>query len=217
MQKSSILAHRGLFSNPLEMNSRKALSHALEQGFGVETDLRDLNGKIVISHDPPREISLPTSLEWLLDHIASSPTNGRIGLNIKSDGLSSMLESEIQAAGVQGLRIFVFDMSVPDSISYLKGTIPLYSRVSDYEPIPAFANKAKGIWIDNISGAFAQVESAKHFISQGVRAAVVSPELHGRNHESLWDEILVSKLYLSPLFELCTDFPVEASNQFCKV
>ena len=49
-----ILAHRGVWQNPVEKNSAAALRRALENGFGVETDIRDLDGQLVISHDPPR-------------------------------------------------------------------------------------------------------------------------------------------------------------------
>ena len=209
------MAHRGNFLKESDKNSLKALGLALNEGFGIETDLRDLNGRIVISHDPPHEISRPISFDKLLEKIASSSKSGRIGLNIKSDGLSAMIESKIKSIGINANRFFVFDMSIPDTLNYLKRTIPVYSRISDYEPIPPFQSKATGVWIDNFNGSFEQVEIARNLISQGVRVSIVSPELHGRNHKSLWDKILDSKVYLSPLFELCTDFPVEAKKLFC--
>ena len=216
MKRSSILAHRGMFFSESEKNSPKALRRALDDGFGIETDLRDLNGRVVISHDPPRDSPAPSTLEWLLEQIASSPSAGRIGLNIKSDGLAAMIESELKKIGLDVNQFFVFDMSAPDCLSYLKGALPVYSRISDYEPTPAFLDKSKGVWVDNFSGCFQQVKRAKDLIDQGVRVAVVSPELHRRNHEGLWNEIVEEGLHLNPLFELCTDFPVEAVNRFCK-
>jgi hypothetical protein len=216
MKRSSILAHRGMFLSVSEKNSPKSLIRALDEGFGIETDLRDLDGRVVISHDPPRGSFLPSTFEWLLEQIISSPSAGRIGLNIKSDGLAVMIESELKAIGLDANQFFVFDMSVPDGLSYLKGCIPVYSRISDYEPVPAFLGKAKGVWVDNFSGCFQQAKHAKDLMDQGVRVAIVSPELHHRNHESVWNEIIDLELHLSPLFELCTDFPVEAFNRFCK-
>lgn len=216
MERSSILAHRGLFLSESEKNSPMALSRALEDGFGIETDLRDLDGTVVISHDPPRVSPLPPSFDWLLEQISLSSCNGRIALNIKSDGLSELVGSMIQTGGTDTNRFFVFDMSVPDSLSYFKGVIPVYSRISDYEPMPAFLEKAKGIWVDDFSGSFPQVERAKDLIAKGVRVTIVSPELHRRDHTSLWNEIKETELYLSPLFEICTDFPLEAANKFCK-
>jgi hypothetical protein len=217
MKRSSVLAHRGLFLCESEMNSHEALKNALEDGFGIETDLRDLNGNVVISHDPPKGSSSLPTLEWLLDQIFESSSIGRIALNIKSDGLANLLEIKMQNSGVDLDRFFVFDMSIPDSLSYLKGTIPVYSRISDYEEVPAFIESAKGVWVDNFNGSFPQVERAKALIEQGCRVTVVSPELHKRDHTNLWNDILDSGLYRSSLFEICTDFPVKAANLFCEI
>lgn len=206
-----------MFLTESEKNTQVALRRALDEGFGIETDLRDFDGRVIISHDPPLASPLPTSLQWLLKQIVSVSSACRIGLNIKSDGLSAMIESELKAAEIDSNQFFVFDMSVPDSLSYLKGALPIYSRISDYEPVPTFPDKSKGVWIDNFSGSFQQVKCAKDFINQGVRVAIVSPELHHRNRENVWNEIQTAELHLSPLFELCTDFPVEAAKRFCKV
>lgn len=54
-----ILAHRGLWREPAERNSLAALEAALAESFGVETDVRDLGGQLVISHDPPGPGTLP--------------------------------------------------------------------------------------------------------------------------------------------------------------
>ena len=58
MQKQQILAHRGIHnSNDETKNSIGALIEAVEQGFGLETDIRDFKGDLYISHDP---IVVPT-------------------------------------------------------------------------------------------------------------------------------------------------------------
>ena len=49
-----ILAHRGLWTIENEKNTIEALRNALEEGFGIETDIRDCCGEIVISHNPPK-------------------------------------------------------------------------------------------------------------------------------------------------------------------
>lgn len=214
MKRSSILAHRGLFENEQEKNSATALERALNKGFGIETDLRDLNGKTVIAHDPPKENPLPPSLEWLLGAVNSSKYSGRIALNIKSDGLSSLIETLLQSSTIDSSRVFAFDMSVPDTLSYLKSTIPFYSRVSEHEPAPVFQEEAEGVWIDSFDGSCQQVELAKDFIARGMRVTIVSSELHKRDHKSLWNEILESKICFSPLFEICTDYPMEADKTF---
>ena len=215
MRQSSVLAHRGIFNCEKEKNSQRALSMALVNGFGIETDIRDLGGRIVISHDPP-EHSLESSLEWLLGVISSSAaSSARVGLNIKSDGLATLIEARIKEIGVKVSKFFAFDMSIPDSLSYINSEIPVYSRISEYEPDPAFKNKVAGVWIDNFTGDYPQVERAKKMIDEGLRVALVSPELHGRNHRRMWQQIYDSGIYKSDLFELCTDFPLDAAKMFC--
>ena len=44
-----IIAHRGFWIKDSEKNTVKAFERALENGFGIETDLRDYNQKIVAS------------------------------------------------------------------------------------------------------------------------------------------------------------------------
>jgi glycerophosphoryl diester phosphodiesterase len=50
-----IIAHRGMWFNKHEQNTLVAFERALENGFGIETDFRDFNGSLVISHDLPLE------------------------------------------------------------------------------------------------------------------------------------------------------------------
>ena len=46
-----ILSHRGWWKTRAERNMRDAFVRSFDAGFGTETDLRDICGKIVISHD----------------------------------------------------------------------------------------------------------------------------------------------------------------------
>ncbi|AQT06291.1 PI-PLC domain-containing protein [Acetobacter persici] len=51
-----ILSHRGFWHTPKEKNSRAAIQRSFKEGFGLETDVRDLlfegESQIVVSHDP---------------------------------------------------------------------------------------------------------------------------------------------------------------------
>ena len=44
-----ILAHRGFWKEETEKNTKIAFERAFNSGFGIETDLRDIKGEIVIS------------------------------------------------------------------------------------------------------------------------------------------------------------------------
>lgn len=216
MDRKTILAHRGLFLDEADKNSAGALVRALEHGFGFETDVRDLNGRLVISHDPPLEQAQPPELRWLLERIAQSASGGRIALNVKADGLTAAIAELVETVGVNREQIYVFDMAVPDYLAYLNSAISTYTRISDYEEQPAFVGRAQGVWVDDFTGAFPQVQRAEELLGQGIRAAIVSPELHGRDHKQLWESILAAGLHRHPLFELCTDHPAEAASLFCE-
>ena len=48
-----ILSHRGYWKTVTEKNTIIAFKRSFNLGFGTETDIRDLNGNLVISHDMP--------------------------------------------------------------------------------------------------------------------------------------------------------------------
>lgn len=50
-----IIAHRGQWSNKAEQNSIVSIEKAFASGFAVETDVRERNGKLIISHDSPNQ------------------------------------------------------------------------------------------------------------------------------------------------------------------
>jgi hypothetical protein len=191
-----------------------SLQRALDQGFGIETDIRDLASQLVISHDPPSLDSKVPPLDWLFKYLSLNKKTKRIALNIKADGLAEKVCELLRCHNVNEDTLFAFDMSVPDSLSYIKNNIPTYSRVSEYESEPACLHAIRGIWIDNFTGTFPQVTSAQSFLARGFRTALVSSELHGRDNRELWTEISNSGIYKHPLFELCTDFPNQAAEVF---
>ena len=214
LNPNNILAHRGLFKTRADMNSGSALANALSHGFGIETDVRDLDGRIVICHDPPTCSAELPELSWLLDFLQATGCSGRIALNVKADGLCVKIDALFKMSDIKSDQVFVFDMSIPDSISYMHKGFPFYTRFSEYEPSTTLLDAASGVWIDNFSGEFNQVRSAELLVQRGIRCAIVSSELHGRDPETLWREIAASEICHSQLFELCTDYPLEAEERF---
>jgi len=80
-----IISHRGYWLDETEKNSLAAFNRSFSLGFGTETDVRDWDGKLVISHDPANSESL--SLEQLLKLYLQYPSKPTLALNIKADGL----------------------------------------------------------------------------------------------------------------------------------
>jgi hypothetical protein len=212
MKRKNILAHRGCWTQPDLKNSFEALKLALDSGFGIETDIRDCSGSLVISHDPPKGDVFEAKTFFELYDKASS--NSRVALNIKADGLQQSLLILLHESGAQLENFYVFDMSVPDALRYVDSDLPAYTRLSEYEVEPPLLSYAAGAWVDNFTGNFPQVSEAEKILAIGKRACIVSSELHKRDYHVLWDDIAAAGLHKNPLFELCTDFPYLAYDFF---
>lgn len=208
-----ILAHRGHWKTTSEKNSSVALRRALEGGFGIETDIRDLNGDLVISHDPPTSDMYPQTFSSFLDMYRSMGATGWLALNIKSDGLATKVAAELKEFEIG--NAFVFDMSVPDMRGYLSGEVITFTRMSDVEPSPAYYEASRGVWLDCFEIPFSPTDWIKKAISDGKYAALVSPELHRRDHSAAWSEWRDNfSLDREPLLMICTDEPVRAADFF---
>lgn len=205
-----ILCHRGWWNNRGEENTRAAFHRAFENGMGVETDIRDRLGELVISHDPPMDHFLPFD-EFL--SIYRSIGNGcPLALNIKSDGIYTLLSQQL--SDIHPSCYFVFDMSIPDTLSYYDGKEPYFTRQSEYEPAPALYEHAAGVWIDCFEREWYTEETVRAHLASGKRVCLVSPELHRRSHITLWDLLLTSGLFAESELYLCTDLPDEAQTIF---
>ena len=120
--KPTIICHRGWWTHPREQNTLGAFSRALDRGWGIEVDVRDLNGSLVVSHDPPSY----SPDHWVtgkngpallfvavLELVGDRPNT--IAVNIKSCGLAEMV-SKLKAPK----NWFFFDMATNDKKEYDK-------------------------------------------------------------------------------------------------
>ena len=87
-----ILAHRGYWKKEDEKNTKAAFERAFDNGFGIETDLRDIKGTIVISHNMPKGDEM--TFEELLQ--LSDGRNLPLALNIKADGQAEEIKKVIK-------------------------------------------------------------------------------------------------------------------------
>jgi len=204
---ATILAHRGDWRTLDEHNALPAFARAFASGWGVELDVRDRDGELVVSHDPASAES--PALAAVLDLYRAAPRAGPLAVNVKADGLQRRL------AGVLRDGDFLFDMSVPDAVVSLKHGLPVFTRHSDVEPDPVLYASSEGVWLDDFfDGRFVTEERIGAHLAAGKRVAVVSPELHGRDRESAWAEWLTWDVWSSPEVLLCTDAPADAEEVF---
>ncbi len=204
-----VLAHRGHWLRPEERNTRAALARAVEGGHGLETDIRDHDGALVVAHDPPTGDGLMT-LDDLLDLYVSAGAPGALALNIKADGLQAGVVEAVRRRGIG--NAFVFDMSLPDTLGYLRQGARVFTRQSEHEPEPLLYEPAAGVWIDAFERDWITPEVVEGHLAAGKQAALVSPELHGRPHAAAWAawRSLAGRAGVM----ICTDFPDEARTFF---
>ena len=205
-----ILAHRGHWLERQEMNSFRAFERAWSGGYGIETDLRDVNGAVVISHDPPE--AGVRSLEEFLAAYAARGGGTPLALNIKADGLQDTIAKALQKSRVR--NYFVFDMSVPDSLHYVRAGLPVFVRLSEYEPETSLLERAVGVWLDAFEGEWWTLDTIRSLYARGKVIAIVSPELHKRPHEALWRRLKELEREIRDGLMLCTDYPDAASEAF---
>lgn len=212
MNKSNILAHRGLWLNEDEKNSKEALFNALIEGYGIETDIRDFNQEIVISHDAPLQTK-NFYLDELLDFYLKERCPGKIALNVKSDGLIKFILKILKNKSLDIKDFFFFDMSIPDQYLYMKSGLPFYERLSEFEKLPLMFKESSGLWVDDFGNNTNQIEQCIDYINQK-ETCIVSPELHKRKKDTIWEKIRLNSIHKSKNFLICTDAPIEAYNFF---
>jgi glycerophosphoryl diester phosphodiesterase len=207
-----IISHRGYWKLIEEKNKILAFQRSFSMGFGTETDIRDYNGALVISHDIPSGDEM--SLDDFFELYNSSNCQGTLALNIKSDGLHKQMLYSLEKNNIN--NYVVFDMSVPDSLGYLNYGVNILSRFSEYETENALWSKSEGIWFDSFEGNNLDFSMISKVVNSNLRAFIVSPELHAREHLTLWAEL---KAYLHTCqnnrqIVLCTDIPEDARVYF---
>lgn len=206
-----VIAHRGFWVEESEKNTKIAFQRAVENGFGIETDFRDLRGELVISHD------MPTGGEMTAEDFFGLYTGmkgqGSIAVNVKADGLQSLLLEKIKQFNID--KYFVFDMSVPDTLGYIKLGMKVYTRESEYEIAPPFFEEVAGVWLDQFISDWVNPETLVKYRSAGKSLAVVSPELHKREIGNFWEVLKeCESVYPNVSFSICTDKPMQAMEFF---
>jgi len=200
---AGVLAHRGCWSRLEDKNSLVALTTGLDRGYGLETDVRDWDGKLVVSHDPPGRGAL--LLETLFEHYQSIGSTACLALNVKSDGLAEEMCRLIEKHTIE--NYFVFDMSIPDTLSYLRCGLRVYTRQSEFETQASLYEECEGVWLDAFRDDWYSQDTLIQHIDNGKQVAVVSPELHGRCHEKVWQLVRgLPEKYTQKTF-ICTDLP----------
>lgn len=205
-----VISHRGNWKKPSEKNTYLSFESSFSLGFGTETDFRDYLDEIVISHDIPTNETLKA--ETFFDCYNNFNITSSLALNIKADGLQQNIKTLLEKKSIN--NYFVFDMSIPDTIGYIDQKIKFFSRQSEYELQPAFYETCNGIWLDAFESEWYDSSLIKEHLGNDKKVAIVSPELHNRQHILFWEYLKSEKIDLEKNVILCTDFPEEAMKYF---
>ncbi len=205
-----VLSHRGYWKETDEKNLPISFERSFSLGFGTETDIRDYKGKLVISHDIADEkcINVKEMFEVYNKYDNTLP----LALNIKADGLQLKLKKLLEEYKIE--NYFVFDMSIPDGLGYLKQNIKAFTRESEYEKVPSFYDEACGIWLDEFQEHWITKEVIEKHIKNNKKICIVSPDLHKREYKNEWQHYkeIEKELGIDNLM-ICTDYP-EIAREF---
>lgn len=210
-----ILAHRGIWIDKAEQNTLTGLEKAIVAGFGVELDVRDYCGNLVLSHDIPDELS-PSFLDFLEVYVSHKSVSS-LAVNIKADGLAPLISTTFERFGITS-KYFCFDMSVPERFAYLRKSLTVAQRISQYDFVPDKLESDMPVWVDTFGASQLPIDNLNLLVDGTAPIAIVSNELHGQNHIQLWQSlqnwIVEKSLIDDSRIMLCTDFPFEAEGYF---
>lgn len=207
-----IISHRGYWKSNEEKNTNISFERSFSLGFGTETDIRDYEGELVISHDiaGKNSISFREFISLYKDTITGI---GTLALNVKADGLQLKAKSILDAAGIS--NYFFFDMSIPDMLGYLNNDLRTFVRYSEYEGLNSLIHRVDGVWLDGFNHDLVEESLINFILSLKKKICIVSPELHKREHLSMWAKLKSYEIIkTTENIILCTDLPEQAREYF---
>ncbi len=164
-----IIAHR---INNLDSESQDIFRVA----DGIEFDVRDSDGKIIVTHDPFTTGQLFEDFLFYCD-----PSKFYI-VNIKSEGIEYRILELLKEHSIQ--NFFFLDCSIPMMVKLGKQyTNKLAVRFSEYESIETvkkMASLVEWVWVDTFTKIPLTQEQQEELHQLGLKLCFVSPELQGQ-------------------------------------
>ncbi len=191
-----IYAHIGVWTSLEQQNSRLSIETDHKLGFGVETDFRSHNNRLVVAHDPYIDTEVLSLAEFNFQDIP-------VAMNIKEDGLSEQYREFLDTN--QHELSFVFDGSIPEMRKIFDTGLPHALRLSEYERELPW--ETRFIWVDAFVSEWWLGSQEIVNLQQEHFLVFVSPELHGRNFETAWQYFRRMCQENSKKFGICTDLP----------
>lgn len=203
-----ILAHRGFWTVPEEKNTLIAFERAFSSGYGIETDVRDYKEDLVISHNVA-DSSCPKFTD-MLEIYKKVGKDVPLALNVKADGIQPLLKKYLEEYQIS--NYFMFDMSIPEQVVYVRDGFNTFTRQSEFEMNPSMYDDVCGVWMDEFSKEWMTSSCFENHLASGKKLGVISPEIHGNNEIRIWD--MIKPFKGDDKLMLCTDIPKDAEAYF---
>ena len=156
---------------------------------GIEFDIRDTGGEIVVQHDPFLSGQLFT------DFLKFCPPNKFYIVNVKSEGIERRAIAALEACRIT--QFFLLDCSIPMMVRLGKeGERRLAVRFSEYESlatVEAMAPFVTWVWVDVFTQLPLTSFVETRLRNNGLKLCLVSPELQGQQDKLLDYKILLAK------------------------
>ena len=155
------------------VNNIEALA-VVNSSLGVEIDLRESNGEIILSHDPFN--TGPRLNDWLMCY-----SGKLLILNIKEMGIEKHVVEIIRNQGA--IDYVLLDLAFPYLRRAIKSDFTVAARVSEFESLDEAINTgAKWLWLDSFTGDWSYLKRVvERKKSYDFRTCLVSPELQERS------------------------------------
>ena len=148
--------------------------------YGAEIDVHISDrGEVVAKHDPCANPMPPVSVKHIVNHSGYNNFFVDIKQNLDVDFLEKIVR-------VFGKRLHgLFDVPMPSAYYAIRENLPIYQRLSEFEPYLNLVNK---FWLDPLMSCSAYKLS---FVPNDGKVVICSPELHGQaTIVEVWDWIL---------------------------
>jgi hypothetical protein len=165
-----IIAHR---INTLDKTAAAAIFSHVD---GIEFDIRDSAGRIIVQHDPYKE-------GQLFDEFASCCDPAKFYIvNVKSEGIETEAIRILDSYGCR--KFFLLDCSIPMIIKLGRaGETRIAARFSEYESIEtviALSPYIQWVWVDVFTRLPLTSQIQERFHARGLKLCLVSPELQAQ-------------------------------------
>ena len=156
---------------------------------GIEFDIRDTGGEIVVQHDPFLSGQLFT------DFLKFCPSNKFYIVNVKSEGIERRAIADLEACGIT--QFFLLDCSIPMMVKLgREGERRLAVRFSEYESlatVEAMAPFVSWVWVDVFTLLPLTTYVETSIRNLGLKICLVSPELQGQQDKVVEYKTLLAK------------------------